>query len=65
MEFGAALSKDDHDRDESIASEVINAQLAQPVTAASFIYDINISGAISLADKAIGNASLVHALPAP
>jgi hypothetical protein len=44
---------------------LINAQLAQPVTAATFIYDINIGGAISLVDKGPANANLVHSLPAP
>jgi hypothetical protein len=43
----------------------VNAQLAQPVTAANFLKDVNASGTLSLADKAIANANLTRALPAP
>jgi hypothetical protein len=44
---------------------LINAQLAQPVTAANFLKDVNASGTLSLADKAIANANLTRNLPAP
>ena len=44
---------------------LVNAALAQPVTAANYLKDINASGTLSLADKAIANASLATALPAP
>ena len=44
---------------------LVNAQLAQPVTAANFLKDVNVSGTISLADKAATNANLTRALPTP
>ena len=44
---------------------LVNAQLAQPVTAANFLKDVNTSGAISVADKGITNASLTQSLPPP
>jgi hypothetical protein len=44
---------------------LVNAQLAQPVTAANFLKDVNVSGTLSLADKGITNANLTKALPAP
>ena len=44
---------------------LVNAQLAQPVTAANFLKDVNASGAISVADKGIANANLTKALPPP
>ena len=37
---------------------LVNAQLAQPVTAAYFLKDVNVSGTLTLADKAIANANL-------
>jgi hypothetical protein len=43
----------------------VNAQLAQLVTAANFLKDVNASGTLSLADKAIANANLTRALPTP
>ncbi len=43
----------------------INAQLAQLVTAANFLKDINASGTLSVADKAIAILKLTTALPAP
>ena len=42
-----------------------NAQLAQPVTAANFLKDVNVSGTLSLADKGITNQQVTKALPAP
>lgn len=44
---------------------LVNAQLAQPVTAANFLKDVNVSGTLTLADKAIANANLTTSLPAP
>ncbi len=44
---------------------LVNAQLAQPVTAANFKTDVNVSGTITLADKAITNANLTGSLPPP
>jgi hypothetical protein len=44
---------------------LVNAQLAQPVTAANFIRDVNVSGSITVADKGITNSNLTRALPAP
>ncbi len=44
---------------------LVNAQLAQPVTAANFLKDVNASGTLSLADKGITNANLTKALAAP
>jgi hypothetical protein len=44
---------------------LVNAQLAQPVTAANFLKDVNASGTLSLADKAITNANLTKSLAAP
>jgi hypothetical protein len=44
---------------------LVNAQLAQPVTAANYLKDVNISGTLTVADKGITNANLTHSLPAP
>jgi hypothetical protein len=44
---------------------LVNAQLAQLVTAANFLKDVNASGTLTLADKGITNANLTKALPAP
>jgi hypothetical protein len=44
---------------------LVNAQLAQLVTAANFLKDVNASGTLTLADKGITNANLTTALPAP
>ena len=43
----------------------VNAQVAQPVSAANYLKDVNASGTLSLADKGITNAQLTKALPAP
>ncbi len=43
----------------------VNAKLAQAVTAANYLKDVNASGTLSLADLAITNANLTRALPAP
>jgi hypothetical protein len=44
---------------------LVNAQLAQPVTAANYLKDVNASGTLSVADKGITNSKLTHNLPAP
>ncbi len=44
---------------------IVNTQLAQAVTASNFLKDVNASGTLSVADKAITNANLTKALPAP
>ena len=43
----------------------VNAQVAQFVTGANYLKDVNVSGTLSLADKGIANAQLTRALPAP
>jgi len=44
---------------------LVNAQLAQQVTAVNYLKDVNASGTLSVADKAITNTNLTKALPAP
>ena len=44
---------------------LINAALAQPVTASNYLKDVNASGTLTVGDKAIANANLATALPAP
>ena len=44
---------------------LVNAQIAQFVTAANFIYDVNASGTLSLADRGITNTQVTKVLPAP
>jgi hypothetical protein len=44
---------------------LVNAQLAQTVTAANYLKDVNASGTLTVADKGITNANLTHSLPAP
>jgi hypothetical protein len=44
---------------------LVNAQLAQSVTAANYIRDVNASGTLTVADKGITNANLTNALPLP
>ena len=44
---------------------LVNAQLAQPVTAANYLKDVNVSGTLTVGDKGITNANLTKALPAP
>jgi hypothetical protein len=43
----------------------VNAQIAQSVTAANYLKDVNASGTLSLADKGLTNQQLTKALPAP
>jgi uncharacterized repeat protein (TIGR01451 family) len=44
---------------------LVNAQLAQLVTASNFLKDVNASGTLTVADKGLTNAQLTAALPAP
>jgi hypothetical protein len=44
---------------------LVNAQLAQLVTATNYLKDINASGVLTVADKGLVNASLATALPPP
>jgi hypothetical protein len=43
----------------------VNQQLAQPVTAANYLRDVNASGTLTVADKGITNANLTKGLPTP
>lgn len=44
---------------------VVNAQLAQPVTASNFLLDVNASVTLTLADKGLTSNNLTKILPAP
>ncbi len=44
---------------------LVNAQLAQVVTASNYLKDVNANGTLTVADKAIANANLTRSLPAP
>lgn len=44
---------------------LVNAQLSQPVTAANYLKDLNLSGTMTLGDKGLANSALTHGLPAP
>ena len=44
---------------------LVNAQVAQFVTAANYLKDVNASGTLTLSDKGIVNTQLTKALPAP
>jgi hypothetical protein len=44
---------------------LVNAQLAQTVSATNFLKDVNASGTLTVGDKGIANANLTRALPAP
>jgi hypothetical protein len=44
---------------------LVNVQLAQPVTAANYLFDINASGTMTVADKGLTSTNLAKALPAP
>ena len=44
---------------------LVNAQLAQPTSAANYLKDVNASGSITIADKGVTNANLTKALGAP
>ena len=66
VRLGFLLGDVNQNRVVSVADlALVNAQLAQGVTAANFLKDVNASGTLSVADKAIANANLTKALPAP
>jgi hypothetical protein len=44
---------------------LVNAQLAQTVTAANYLKDVNATGTLTVADKGITNANLARSLPGP
>ena len=44
---------------------LVNAQLAQPVTASNYLKDVNASGTLTVGDKGIANGNLTTALPPP
>jgi len=44
---------------------LVNAQLAQSVTASNFLKDVNASGTLTLSDKGITNTNLTKVLPPP
>jgi hypothetical protein len=44
---------------------LVNAHLAQAVTASNYLKDVNASGTLTVADKGITNANLAKALPPP
>jgi YD repeat-containing protein len=43
----------------------VNAQIAQLVTTANYLKDVNATGTLSVADKGIANTQITKALPAP
>jgi hypothetical protein len=43
----------------------VNSQIAQVVTAANFLKDVNANGTLSVAEKAITNTQVTKALPLP
>jgi hypothetical protein len=50
----------------SLADEgLVNAALAQPVTASNYLKDVNANGTLTIGDAAIVAANLAKALPAP
>ncbi len=66
VRIGFLLGDFNHDSRVSLSEMLtLNAMLSQPVTADNFLYDVNVSGTISLADKLFINANLTHVLPAP
>ena len=66
MRVGILVGDVNQNRAVSVADlGIVNAQLAQPVTAANFLNDVNASGTLSLADKGITNANLTKSLPPP
>jgi hypothetical protein len=44
---------------------VVNARLAQRVTSANYLRDVNATGTLTVADKGLTNAVLTTSLPAP
>jgi hypothetical protein len=43
----------------------VNGQIAQSVTPANFLKDVNASGTLTVADKGIANTQITKALPMP
>jgi hypothetical protein len=44
---------------------LVNSRLAQPVTAANYLVDVNATGTLTVGDKGVANANLTKALPPP
>jgi hypothetical protein len=44
---------------------LVNAQIAQVVSASNYLRDVNVSGTLTVADKGIANTQITKALPAP
>jgi hypothetical protein len=66
VRLGFLLGDVNQNRVVSIADlGLVNAQLAQSVTAANFLKDVNASGTLTVADKGLTNAMLTTALPTP
>jgi hypothetical protein len=43
----------------------VNGQIAQSVTPANFLKDVNASGTLTVADKGVANTQITKALPMP
>jgi hypothetical protein len=66
VRLGFLLGDVNQNRVVSIADlGLVNAQLAQVVTAANYLKDVNASGTLSVADKGLTNANLTRSLPLP
>ena len=66
VRIGLLAGDTNRDRVVTVADvALVNAALAQPLTAANFLRDIDGSGAITVGDKAITNGQLAKGLPAP
>ena len=64
--IGFLLGDVNQDRAVTLADlGLVNAQVAQLVTASNYFYDVDASGTLSLADKGITNSMLTKSLPAP
>ena len=66
MRFGLLRGDVNQSRVVSVADlGLVNATLAQTVTAANYLKDVNATGTLTVADKGITNAVLTTALPLP
>jgi hypothetical protein len=66
VRIGLLAGDTSQDRVVTIADvALVNAALAQPVTAANFLRDIDAGGSITVGDKAFTNGQLAKGLPAP
>ena len=66
VRIGLLAGDTSQDRVVTIADvALVNAALAQPVTVANFLRDIDGSGSITVGDKAFTNGQLAKGLPAP